>query len=100
MSLMATVTPESSGTARVAPWRRPREARLRVEYGELYPGLRAGEWEAAAVLADRVLADRLLRGSETALEGRVLLEAHFDFRGGASRGGERDGVRRTTGPGA
>jgi hypothetical protein len=100
MSLMATVTPESSAAARAPVWRQPREARLRPEYGELYPGLRAGDWEAAALLADRVLADRLLRGSETALSGRVLSEAHFDFRGGASRGGERDGMRRTTGPGA
>ena len=70
-----------------------REARLRPEWGGLYPALRTGEWEEAVVLADRLLADSLLRGSGTALQGRVLPEAHFDFRGGASRGGERAGMR-------
>ena len=33
-----------------------REARLRSEFAALYPGLRAGEWAPAAVVADRVLA--------------------------------------------
>jgi hypothetical protein len=70
-----------------------REARLRPECGGLYPGLRAGQWEAAAVLADRLLADCLMRGNHAALRGRVLLEAHFEFRGGAARGGEREGMR-------
>ena len=75
--------------------RRPsREACLRPEFAELYPSLRAGEWIPAAVVADRVLADSLLRGSETAIRGRVLLERHFEFRGGSARGGEREGVRR------
>jgi hypothetical protein len=70
-----------------------REARLRPEWGELYPALRAGKWESAAVLADRRMADSLLRGTGTALHGRVLPDAHFDFRGGAARGGERASVR-------
>jgi hypothetical protein len=70
-----------------------REARLRPESGMLYPSLRPGEWIVAAVLADRVLADLILRGSGAALRGRVLPEEHFDFRGGRSRGGERDGMR-------
>lgn len=70
-----------------------REARLRPEWGKLYPTLRTGQWESAAVLADRLLAESLLRGTGTALHGRVLPDAHFDFRGGAARGGERAGVR-------
>jgi hypothetical protein len=45
------------------------------------------------VIADRVLADALLRGMEMAIRGRVLLAAHFEFRGGGGQGGERDGVR-------
>jgi hypothetical protein len=73
--------------------RQTRKARLRPEYSGLYPGLRPGEWETAAVLADRLLADRLLRGSGAAIRGRVLLDAHFEFRDGASRGGERNGMR-------
>lgn len=72
---------------------RLREARLRPEWAELYPALSAGEWESAAVLADRLMADSLLRGTGMALQGRVLSDAHFDFRGGAARGGERAGVR-------
>ena len=71
-----------------------REARLRPEWGRLYPALQSGQWEPAAVLADRLLADSLLRGSCTAIQGRVLQNEHFDFRGGAARGGERSGVRR------
>jgi hypothetical protein len=93
MSRLTTLTPESSRTSGAFAGRQTREARLRAEYMELYPGLRAGEWEAAAVLADRLLADCLLRGSNSALRGRVLLDAHFEFRGGGSRGGEREGMR-------
>jgi hypothetical protein len=74
----------------------PREARLRSEWGRLYPGLRTGEWVPAAMLADRLLADLLLRGPGTAIHGRTLVDAHFDFRGGAARGGERAGRRLLT----
>ena len=71
-----------------------REARLRLEHAPLYPGVPAGEWQHAAVLADRVLAGRLLRGACSALQGRVLVEEHFDFRGGdTGRRGEREGFR-------
>jgi len=69
-----------------------REARLRPEFAERYPGIRAGEWVPAAILADRVLAQALLRHRGTLL-GRVLLDAHFEFRYGAARGGERRGLR-------
>lgn len=93
MHLMTTLIPESSRTSGEFARRQSREARLRPEWGELYPGLRPGQWEAAAVVADRLLADRLLRGNETAIRGRVLLDAHFEFRGGTSRGGERGGMR-------
>jgi hypothetical protein len=73
--------------------RQPREARVRQEFAALYPGLRLGEWAAAAVVADRVLADCLLRGRATAIRGRVLPDAHFEFRGSGSESGERSGVR-------
>jgi hypothetical protein len=93
MNLMTTLTPESSRASGGFARRQTREARLRTEYGELYPGIHPGEWEPAAILADRLLADCLLRGSDDAIRGRVLLDPHFEFRGGASLGGERDGMR-------
>ena len=71
----------------------PREARLRPGNSELYPGIRAGEWRTAAVMADQVLAGLLLRGVDAAVRGRVLLESHFEFRGGSTAGGEREGMR-------
>lgn len=71
-----------------------REARLRPECAPLYPGIPPGEWLSAAVLADRVLAGRLLRRACKALQGRMLVEEHFEFRGGDSdRHGERGGYR-------
>jgi len=70
-----------------------REARLRPECAGLHPGLTAGAWDSAAMVADRLLADSLMSGSHAALRGRVLLDSYFEFRGGASRGGERDGIR-------
>jgi hypothetical protein len=70
-----------------------REALLRPEFALLYPGLRVGEWAPAAVVADRVLAQALLRASDGTIRGRLLLEAHFEFRHGTSLGGERHGLR-------
>jgi hypothetical protein len=63
-----------------------REARLLPEHAERYPGLVPGQWESAAVLADRVLASRLLQGRELVLPGRILADGHFEFRGGDARG--------------
>jgi hypothetical protein len=63
-----------------------REARLRPEYAHLYPMLEAGEWDSAAVTADKVAATRLLQLEETyVLHDRVLPETHFEFRGGSPR---------------
>ena len=60
-----------------------REARLKPEHAHLYPGLTAGNWESAGVLADEVLACRLLLPSgEFVLADRVLASGHFEFRGG------------------
>jgi hypothetical protein len=70
-----------------------REARLRPEHAHRYPDIRPDRWEPAATVADRVLAGWLLRGNLIAIRGRVLLDAHFEFRGGCDRGGERGGAR-------
>ena len=71
----------------------PREARLRPEHAHRYPGVRPERWEPAATVADRVLAGWLLRGNLIAIRGRVLLDEHFEFRGGSRREGERQGER-------
>ena len=61
-----------------------RETRVRAGFGHLYPELRSG-WDAAQDAARRV-ADRLVtnRGYVALLKGRVLPDAHFEFRGGSS----------------
>ena len=65
-----------------------REARLRPEHAHRYPGIRPGRWEPAATVADRVLAGWLLRERPIAFGDRVLVDAHFEFRGGSERGME------------
>ncbi|MGN6392355.1 MAG: hypothetical protein ACTHM9_08945 [Gemmatimonadales bacterium] len=84
-------------TQAAEPVGRRREARLRPGFTDRYPGLIAGRWAPAAELADRVLAQALLRRGGTPILGRVLLEAHFEFRYGTARGGERHGVRHHRG---
>lgn len=92
MEITAHARPRTQPSARrVSPL--TREACLREECGALYPGLTPGLWQPAALLADLVLADCLIRGGHTAVTGRVLLDEHFEFRGGAARGGERAGTR-------
>jgi hypothetical protein len=60
-----------------------REAKLKSKFGHVYPEIRPGWWEPASVVARRV-ADRLLtrHGYAGLLKRRVLLDDHFEFRGG------------------
>ena len=60
-----------------------REARLKTEFAHLYPPLEPGRWEAAAAMADRIVA-WLLRQPDRGYvaPGRVLRSEHFEFRGG------------------
>jgi hypothetical protein len=69
-----------------AEWTSRREARLRPEHAHLYPGIRAGMWEVAAVVVDRIVAARLLACGNMAIQGRVLSDSHFEFRGGTEAG--------------
>jgi hypothetical protein len=57
-----------------------RQARLKPEYAELYPGIEAGVWVPAADAAAQVLA--MMRGASRAFEDRVMNERHFEFQGG------------------
>ncbi len=63
-----------------------REARLRPEFAHLYPAITAGQWDSAAVLADRMLA-WLIRNSSPGIiaTARILPPEHFDFRGDSTR---------------
>lgn len=59
-----------------------REARLRPEHAERYPGIEPGVWFTAATLAEH-LDRRFGRGEGGADTGlRVLPPDHFEFRGG------------------
>jgi hypothetical protein len=71
-----------------------RQALLRPEFANLYPGIAANEWLPAAVVTDQVLALKL-RGKERVplTRDRALDERHFEFRGVASAG-QADAVRR------
>jgi len=87
--VMQTVGRDAGRMAAAPPVPPPparREARLLPEHAAHYPGLIPEQWEAAATLADRVHAGRLLRGRELVHPGRILVDAHFEFCGGESRG--------------
>jgi len=62
-----------------------REARLRPEYATLYPDLVPEVWVPACTLRDFVLERGLYqRRTGPPTHRRLLLESHFEFRGGTS----------------
>jgi hypothetical protein len=64
-----------------------RQALLKHDFADLYPGIQPGEWQPATLLAERVLALRRSRQRLTPLPlDRVLNRAHFGFRGVPSIG--------------
>jgi len=73
------------GNARSTPPSR-REARLKPEFAHLYPPLKAGQWESAATMADRLVAWLLGKKQKKQLgyvsSERVLRPEHFEFRSG------------------
>jgi hypothetical protein len=66
-----------------------REARLKPEYAELYPGVDPDVWYTAATLAEHLLARFLRRDrASRSLPERILDDHHFEFRGeGGLKGG-------------
>jgi hypothetical protein len=60
-----------------------REARLRPEFSELYPGIEPDVWYTAATIAEHRLV-RLVHQEAGHLPPRVLDPRHFDFRGSDS----------------
>jgi hypothetical protein len=69
-----------------------REARLRPEWAHLYPGLEADVWRVAAQLVPLVLRFRLQDQSTWEFTRRILVDEHFDFRGGYDRDRNWSGV--------
>ena len=72
-----------------------REARLRAEDAEEYPGITPGMWFTAATLADHMVA-RLIREGKAnlALLPRTLHPEHFEFRGGGGPVGGKPSLGR------
>jgi hypothetical protein len=62
-----------------------REARLRPEWSHLYPGLEADVWVVAAQLVPLVLRHRLQDQAAWEFTRRILVDQHFEFRGGRER---------------
>jgi len=69
-----------------------REARLRPEWSHLYPGLEPGNWTVAAQLVPLVLRHRLHDQPTWEFTKRILVNDHFEFRGGRQRDGSWSGV--------
>jgi hypothetical protein len=61
-----------------------REARLRPQFAELYPGLRPDVWYSAAWLSARQFARTPCDGVASEIAA-ILSDQHFEFRGGRPR---------------
>ena len=60
-----------------------REARLRPEFADRYPGIEPGVWFTAATLAEHLDRRRAGEAADGAAPGpRTLSPDHFEFRGG------------------
>ncbi len=62
-----------------------REACLRPEWADLYPGVQPNVWHVAAELVPQVLRHRLQGEKSWEFTRRILLDDHFEFRGGRPR---------------
>jgi hypothetical protein len=69
-----------------------REARLRPEWAALYPGLEADVWMVAAQLVPLALRHRLQDQPTWEFTRRILVDEHFEFRGGRPRDRTWSGV--------
>jgi hypothetical protein len=73
------------------PTGRERQARLKLQYADLYPGIVAGEWMPAWLLAEKLQQYAQQRIADPSL--RVCKPSHCEFRGGGPRPPEFRGVR-------
>ena len=63
-----------------------REARLKPEYADLYPGVPPDVWMPASVIGQQLLLWHLTAPATPQGE-RLISEEHFEFRGGNKRVG-------------
>jgi hypothetical protein len=68
-----------------------RQARLKLPFSGLYPGIVAGEWMPAWLLAEQLIASAERQGLNP--NERVCVPAHFEFRGGGKRPPELRALR-------
>jgi hypothetical protein len=68
-----------------------RQARLKPQFASLYPGVVAGEWMPAWLLAEQLLARAEQQGMSPS--ERVCVPGHMEFRGGGSRPPELRALR-------
>jgi hypothetical protein len=71
----------------------PREARLRPQFAQEYPGIEAGVWLSAAELAIKLVEHTHAR-RRLSLYTRTFDPRHFEFRGGEPVG-SRPATART-----
>ena len=69
-----------------------REARLRREWTHLYPGLEPEVWMVAAQLVPLVLRYRLQEHPSWEFTQRIMVDEHFEFRGGRDRDRSWSGI--------
>ena len=60
-----------------------RQARIKWEFAPLYPGIVAGEWMPAWLLAEKMVDLARRQGADP--DHRVCDPAHCEFRGGGPR---------------
>jgi hypothetical protein len=72
-----------------------REARLKSEYAEEYPGLAAGVWIPATELAQKLI-DRAHTRRREGRHTRTFDPTHFEFRGGLETARRRSARTRKT----
>jgi hypothetical protein len=78
--------------------RRVREARLRPDFADQYPGIEPGVWFIAATLAEHLNLRRAREGEGEPPSGpRTLSGDHFEFRGGEKPVGARAVLGRRPG---
>ena len=69
-----------------------REARLRPEWADLYPGITPNVWQVAAQLVPMVLRHRIQGRTSWEFAERILINEHFEFRGGRQRDATWGGI--------